>query len=99
MSRKQSGKPGRGNRKCEVERKRDERAVRRALSKAIKNRPPGDDEGEEFVGFSNQLKALGLKLREVPGDGYVQNFKSEISFFHTQTTKLLTFICYLLSVF
>ncbi|KAM9444612.1 OTU domain-containing protein 3 [Clarias gariepinus] len=69
MSRKQSGKPGRGNRKCEVERKRDERAVRRALSKAIKNRPPGDDEGEEFVGFSNQLKALGLKLREVPGDG------------------------------
>ncbi|MCI4387319.1 hypothetical protein PGIGA_G00072680 [Pangasianodon gigas] len=69
MSRKQSGKPVRGNRKCEQERKRDERAARRALAKDRKNRPPGEDEGEEFVSFSNQLKALGLKLREVPGDG------------------------------
>ncbi|XP_051515597.1 OTU domain-containing protein 3-like [Myxocyprinus asiaticus] len=68
MSRKQSGKPIRGNRKCELERKRDERAARRALAKDKKNRPPGD-EGEEFVSFSNQLQALGLKLREVPGDG------------------------------
>ncbi|XP_076874526.1 OTU domain-containing protein 3 isoform X2 [Brachyhypopomus gauderio] len=69
MSRKQSGKPVRGNKKCEVERKRDERAARRALAKDRKNRPPGEDEGEEFVSFSNQLKALSLKLREVPGDG------------------------------
>ncbi|XP_017343149.1 OTU domain-containing protein 3 [Ictalurus punctatus] len=69
MSRKQSGKPVRGNRKCELERKRDERAARRALAKDRKNRPPGEEEGEEFVSFSNQLKALGLKLREVPGDG------------------------------
>ncbi|XP_026870323.1 OTU domain-containing protein 3 [Electrophorus electricus] len=69
MSRKQSGKPGRGNKKCDLERKRDERAARRALAKDRKNRPPGEDEGEEFVSFSNQLKALCLKLREVPGDG------------------------------
>ncbi|XP_066528608.1 OTU domain-containing protein 3 [Hoplias malabaricus] len=69
MSRKQSGKPVRGNRKCDLERKRDERAARRALAKDRKNRPPGEGEGEEFVSFSNQLKALGLKLREVPGDG------------------------------
>ncbi|XP_027026297.2 OTU domain-containing protein 3-like [Tachysurus fulvidraco] len=69
MSRKQSGKSVRGNRKCELERKRGERAARRALAKDRKNRPPGEDEGEEFVSFSNQLKALGLKLREVPGDG------------------------------
>ncbi|TRY95678.1 hypothetical protein DNTS_026205 [Danionella cerebrum] len=68
MSRKQSGKPVKGNRKFEVERKRDERAARRALAKDKKNRPPGDD-GEEFVSFSNQLQILGLKLREVPGDG------------------------------
>ncbi|XP_062871662.1 OTU domain-containing protein 3 [Trichomycterus rosablanca] len=69
MSRKQSGKPVRGNKKCDLERKRDERAARRALAKDRKNRPPGEDEGEEFFSFSNQLKALGLKLREVPGDG------------------------------
>lgn len=68
MSRKQSGKPIKSNKKCELERKRDERAARRALAKDRKNRPPGDD-GEEFVSFSNQLQALGLKLREVPGDG------------------------------
>lgn len=71
MSRKQSGKPIKGNRKCELERKRDERAARRALAKDKKNRPPGGEDGEEFVSFSNQLQALGLKLREVPGDGYV----------------------------
>ncbi|KAI5612270.1 OTU domain-containing protein 3 [Silurus asotus] len=69
MSRKQTGKPVRGNRKCELERKRDERAARRSLAKDRKNRPPEEDEGEEFVNFSNQLKALGLKLREVQGDG------------------------------
>ncbi|XP_041953346.1 OTU domain-containing protein 3 [Alosa sapidissima] len=69
MSRKQSAKPVRGNRKYDLERKRDERAARRALAKDRKNRPPGADEGEEFVSFSNQLQALGLKLREVPGDG------------------------------
>ncbi|KAL1021116.1 hypothetical protein UPYG_G00009020 [Umbra pygmaea] len=70
MSRKQTGKPVRGgNRKCETERKRDERAARRAIAKDRKNRPQDGDEGEEFVSFSNQLQALGLKLREVPGDG------------------------------
>lgn len=74
MSRKQSGKPIKGNRKYELERKRDERAARRALAKDKKNRPPGGEDGEEFVSFSNQLQALGLKLREVPGDGYVWVF-------------------------
>ncbi|XP_013990819.1 OTU domain-containing protein 3 [Salmo salar] len=70
MSRKQTGKPLRGsNRKCDAERKRDERVTRRAIAKDRKNRPQDGDEGEEFVSFSNQLQALGLKLREVPGDG------------------------------
>ncbi|MEQ2182664.1 hypothetical protein GOODEAATRI_024599 [Goodea atripinnis] len=69
MSRKQTVKPVRSNKKGELERKRDERAVRRAIAKDRKNRPQDNDEGAEFVSFSNQLQALGLKLREVPGDG------------------------------
>ncbi|XP_059997196.1 OTU domain-containing protein 3 [Lagenorhynchus albirostris] len=74
MSRKQAAKsrPGSGSRKAEAERKRDERAARRALAKERRNRPePGGGGGceEEFVSFANQLQALGLKLREVPGDG------------------------------
>lgn len=75
MSRKQAAKsrPGSGGRKAEAERKRDERAARRALAKERRGRPePGGGGGggeEEFVSFANQLQALGLKLREVPGDG------------------------------
>lgn len=70
MSRKQTAKPVKSNKKGELERKRDERAARRAIAKDRKNRPQDNDEGAEYVSFSNQLQALGLKLREVPGDGY-----------------------------
>ncbi|XP_036034733.1 OTU domain-containing protein 3 isoform X1 [Onychomys torridus] len=73
MSRKQAarGRPGSGGRRAEAERKRDERAARRALAKERRNRaePGGSSCEEEFVSFANQLQALGLKLREVPGDG------------------------------
>uniref|UniRef100_F7C3N8 OTU domain-containing protein 3 n=1 Tax=Ornithorhynchus anatinus TaxID=9258 RepID=F7C3N8_ORNAN len=80
MSRKQAVKarpgPGSGGKKAEAERKRDERAARRALAKERRNRPdprpgPGPRPGpeDEFLSFANQLQALGLKLREVPGDG------------------------------
>ncbi|XP_075948823.1 OTU domain-containing protein 3 isoform X1 [Anarhichas minor] len=69
MSRKQTAKPVRSNKKSELERKRDERAARRTIVKDRKNRPQDGDEGAEFISFSNQLQALGLKLREVPGDG------------------------------
>ncbi|XP_061841603.1 OTU domain-containing protein 3 [Nerophis lumbriciformis] len=69
MSRKHTAKPTRGNKKNQLERKRDERAERRAMAKDRKNRPQDADDGAEFVNFSNQLQALGLKLREVPGDG------------------------------
>ncbi|XP_028309911.1 OTU domain-containing protein 3 [Gouania willdenowi] len=69
MSRKQTQKSARSNKKCELERKRDERAARRAIAKDRKNRPQDGDDGAEFISFSNQLQALGLKLREVPGDG------------------------------
>ncbi|XP_068161904.1 OTU domain-containing protein 3 [Antennarius striatus] len=69
MSRKQTPKIVRSNKKSELERKREERAARRAIVKDRKNRPQDSDDGTEFVSFSNQLQALGLKLREVPGDG------------------------------
>ena len=74
MSRKQAAKsrPGSGSRKAEAERKRDERAARRALAKERRNRPESGGGGgceEEFVSFANQLQALGLQLREEPGDG------------------------------
>lgn len=69
MSRKQTPKPVRSNKKSELERKRDERAARRAIAKDRKNKGQDVDDGAEFLSFSNQLQALGLKLREVPGDG------------------------------
>ncbi|XP_054904582.1 OTU domain-containing protein 3 [Poeciliopsis prolifica] len=69
MSRKQTAKPVKSNKKGELERKRDERAARRAIAKDRKNRPQDNDDGAEYVSFSKQLQALGLKLREVPGDG------------------------------
>ncbi|XP_062889129.1 OTU domain-containing protein 3 [Mobula hypostoma] len=68
MSKKQVVKT-RTNRKLDLERKRDEKAARRALAKERKNRSQGGTEDEEFVSFANQLLAMGLKLREVPGDG------------------------------
>lgn len=69
MSRKQTPKPVRSNKRSELERKRDERAARRAIAKDRKNKGQDEDDGAEFLSFSNQLQALGLKLREVPGDG------------------------------
>nr|XP_034976240.1 OTU domain-containing protein 3 isoform X1 [Zootoca vivipara] len=63
MSRKQAAKARPG--KAETERKRDERAARRALARERRNRPQAEGEG----GLAGQLQALGLRLREVPGDG------------------------------
>uniref|UniRef100_A0A8D0DK29 OTU domain-containing protein 3 n=1 Tax=Salvator merianae TaxID=96440 RepID=A0A8D0DK29_SALMN len=64
MSRKQAGK-ARPGKAAEAERKRDERAARRALARERRNRPQAEGEG----GLAGQLQALGLRLREVPGDG------------------------------
>ncbi|XP_049611326.1 OTU domain-containing protein 3 isoform X1 [Syngnathus scovelli] len=71
MSAKHTAKPSRSNKRNELERKRDERSARRALAKARKNRPQdGNDEAAaEFLSFSTQLQAMGLMLREIPGDG------------------------------
>uniref|UniRef100_UPI00398E65C0 OTU domain-containing protein 3 n=1 Tax=Pristiophorus japonicus TaxID=55135 RepID=UPI00398E65C0 len=68
MSKKQVVKT-RTNKKLDLERKRDEKAVRRALAKERKNRAQDGTDDEEFVSFANQLLTMGLKLREVPGDG------------------------------
>ncbi|XP_018428148.1 PREDICTED: OTU domain-containing protein 3 [Nanorana parkeri] len=68
MSRKQSVRP-RPGKKAGIERKRDERAARRALAKERKNRAGEAGDAEEFVSFTNQLQVLGLRMREVPGDG------------------------------
>ncbi|XP_053546898.1 OTU domain-containing protein 3 [Bombina bombina] len=68
MSRKQAVRT-RPGKKAEVERKRDERAARRALAKERRNRSGDGTDAEEFVSFANQLQVLGLRLREVPGDG------------------------------
>uniref|UniRef100_A0A8C5WQS1 OTU domain-containing protein 3 n=1 Tax=Laticauda laticaudata TaxID=8630 RepID=A0A8C5WQS1_LATLA len=68
MSRKQAARTRPG--KAEVERKRDERAARRALARERRNRAQGEGEHDGGGGGLNeQLRALGLRLREVPGDG------------------------------
>lgn len=69
MSRKQSVRSRPGVKKAELERKRDERAARRALVKERRNRTGEAGDLEEFVSFANQLQVLGLRMREVPGDG------------------------------
>ncbi|XP_040278405.1 OTU domain-containing protein 3 [Bufo bufo] len=68
MSRKQ-GVRSRPGKKADLERKRDERAARRALAKERRNRAGEAGDQEEFLSFANQLQVLGLRLREVPGDG------------------------------
>lgn len=68
MSRKQAvrSRPGK---KAELERKRDERASRRAMAAERRNRAEESADPEEFLSFKKQLLVLGLRMREVPGDG------------------------------
>ncbi|KAJ8412189.1 hypothetical protein AAFF_G00144560 [Aldrovandia affinis] len=63
------GKLIQGNKKGDAESKQDEKAARRAVANDRRNRPQGEEFGRKFSSFNNQLQALGLKLREVPGDG------------------------------
>ncbi|XP_066493219.1 OTU domain-containing protein 3 isoform X1 [Tiliqua scincoides] len=66
MSRKQAARarPGR----AEAERKKDARAARRAQARERRNRPQAEGAGPGGS-LAGQLQALGLRLREVPGDG------------------------------
>ena len=63
-----SKKQTKGQRRDDLERKRDDRVRRNALKKErkIKEYLAHD---EDFVSFSNQLAALSLKIKDIPGDG------------------------------
>ena len=67
--RKHGSKP-RSQRKDDIERKRDERARRNALKKERESKEYyAFEDDENFVSFRNQLEALGLKIKDIPGDG------------------------------
>ena len=57
-----------GKSKEQVERKRDERARRNALRKEREAKEYLEND-ENFVSFSNQLQALGYKIKDIKGDG------------------------------
>ncbi|XP_072174433.1 OTU domain-containing protein 3-like [Diadema setosum] len=61
-------KPTKSQRRDALERKRDERAVRSAYRKMRKDESylAGD---QNFLSFTTQLQAIGLQLRDIPGDG------------------------------
>lgn len=61
-------KQTKGQRREELERKRDDRVRRNALKKE-RQAKEYLEEDENFVSFSNQLEALGLKIKDIPGDG------------------------------
>ena len=63
-------KQTKGQRREEVERKRDDRVRRNALKKERKIKEYLADD-EDFISFSNQLAALGLKIKDILGDGLV----------------------------
>ena len=63
------GKSGKGQRKDALEKKRDERAVKRALQRERKLKGYLDEDEEDFVAFSNQLSVQGFRIKDVPGDG------------------------------
>ena len=57
-------------RQNEREQKRDERRVRRALNRERQLDDHYLDKGDvDFVSFKNQLEVLGLKIKDIPGDG------------------------------
>ena len=63
-------KQSKGQRKEKLERKRDDR-VRRSVLKKERKAKEYLEEDENFASFSNQLEALGLKIKDIPGDGSV----------------------------
>ena len=63
-----SKKQTKGQRRDDLERKRDDRVRRNALKKERKIKEYLADD-EDFVSFSNQLAALSMKIKDIPGDG------------------------------
>jgi chromatin remodeling complex protein RSC6 len=67
--------------KDQIERKRDERARRNALRKEREAKEYLEND-ENFVSFSNQLQALGYKIKDIKGDGLdYMSFKNAIYLF------------------
>jgi len=59
-------------RKVEAGKKRDERSIRKAHQVKRRQKEVFSSyflEDQNYAGFSNQLATLGLKLRDIPGDG------------------------------
>ena len=67
-------KQTKGQRRDEIERKRDDRVRRHALKKERKAKEYLEDD-QDFASFSNQLEALGLKIKDILGDGLVVGYK------------------------
>lgn len=67
-------KQTKGQRRDEIERKRDDRVRRNALKKERKAKEYLEDD-QDFASFSNQLEALGLKIKDIPGDGLVVGYR------------------------
>ena len=65
---KKSRSQSAGKWRDEVERKRDERARRNALKKEREAKEYLEND-ENFVSFSNQLQAIGYKIKDIKGDG------------------------------
>ena len=61
-----------GQRRDEMARKREERAVRNAYRKDLKQKKVMDSyfaDDENYASFASQLTKLGLHLRDILGDG------------------------------
>ena len=56
-----------------VSRKRDERMMREAYRREKKIASYLADD-ENYPSFKNQLAKIGLELRDIPGDGYVNMY-------------------------
>lgn len=59
-------------RKVDSARKRDERSIRKAHQAKRRNKEVFSsylEEDQNYAGFANQLATLGLKLKDIPGDG------------------------------
>eukprot|EP00794_Sanderia_malayensis_P005159 gene5159-5811_t len=69
VKKKRHDKP-RGEKRDDVERKRDERARRNALRREKNAREFYSLENDEnYVSFCNQMEVIGLKIKDIPGDG------------------------------
>lgn len=75
-------KQTKGQRRDDLERKRDDRVRRNAFKKERKIKEYLEHD-QDFTSFANQLEALGLKIKDIPGDGLVLKAHKPIICFQT----------------